>query len=282
MYSPSLAAELIDEKPKTQTTLQGQENVVPTASANLSANSERQPSNKESEISQNLDSKFSHKRPVEDMEPGEPEMNPFEEIEHDRSLQRQVILHMALQRNIGDEAAPTPDPMDVQSLNPKTVIEDGFYWREFPVCEQVLYKHMTDYYGVSKAQRLSKLQQSFNKKLVREVQEAAREAGLTFGPNFTEKKLRDRIRCFYKTHLQNAKKRLATLQKHPESEDNRALLRVYIRCVRTGVSFEDSLNKEPVDHIPRKRGRLTQVEKAIQALETKQQAITEATTVPGA
>lgn len=42
--------------------------------------------------------------------------------------------------------------------------------------------------------------------------------------NFNYKKLRDRIRCYYKTHVQNSKKRLITLLKNPTRPKNRELL----------------------------------------------------------
>ncbi len=43
-------------------------------------------------------------------------------------------------------------------------------------------------------------------------------------PGFNHKKLRDRIRCYYKTHVQNSKKRLGTLLKNPMKERNRDTL----------------------------------------------------------
>jgi hypothetical protein len=251
---------------KTAAAVQGQENVSPHPNENRNPGFHDLEAQIVAHDPVRLEGKF--KRPAPDLEGG----NPFDEVARDRSLQRQIILLMALQRNVGDE----PDSEQPQNNTPiintdKTVIEDGFYWREFPLCEQVLHKHMADYYGIGigsghAQQRQAKMQQSFNMMLVTEVREAAAAAQLTFGPNFTEKKLRDRIRCFYKTHLQNAKKRLATLQKHPNSVDNQALLRVYVRSCQTGCSFEESLLAEPVDQIPRKKGRLTQVEKALQSL----------------
>lgn len=42
--------------------------------------------------------------------------------------------------------------------------------------------------------------------------------------NFNHKKLRDRIRCYYKTHVQNSKKRLVTLLKDPARPKNRDVL----------------------------------------------------------
>lgn len=198
--------------------------------------------------------------PSVDPETGKPLSNPFDEIAQDRDLQRRVILHMALQRNLGDESRGSTEdsPSSAQSsASPRTLIDDGFYWREFPVCEAILYKHMAEYYGISSIQRQSKMQQSFNKNLVFEVQQAALSAGLTFAPTFTEKKLRDRIRCFYKTHLQNAKKRLMTLAKRSDCASNQAIVRVFVRCVKTGVSFSESLESEPDLPSHYKRTRLT-------------------------
>lgn len=215
------------------------------------------------------------KRTADEME-SEDNSNPFVELARDRDLQRRVILHMALQRNVGDETGEgLEEAMSPVAGPQKTVIEDGFYWKEFPACETVLYKHMAEYYGISTVQRQSRMQQSFNKMLVDEVRSAADEAGVAFDPSFTEKKLRDRIRCFYKTHLQNAKKRLVTLQKRPESLNNQAIVRVYVRCIKTGISFAESLYMEPSNESQsNKRGRLSHVEKAKAAL--KREAAAEA------
>lgn len=102
---------------------------------------------------------------------------------------------------------------------------------------------MTKYYEISAIQRNYKVQQSFNNLLVEQVRKAAKDSGFEVDPNFDDKKLRDRIRCFYKTHLQNAKKRLATLQKHADLDENRSLVAVFIRCVRNpNLTLEESLN----------------------------------------
>jgi hypothetical protein len=184
------------------------------------------------------------------------ELNPFDELLEDPDLERLVILQMAMQRNqhfqtMGVPGSPEDQKLDPHSLPPlpqhpkrdvSRVITEGFFWREYPACEQVLYNHMHKYYEISAIQKNYKVQQYFNNVLVEEVRKAAEDSGFTVDPDFCDKKLRDRIRCFYKTHLQNAKKRLATLQKHADSFENQCLVAVFIRCVRNpDLSFEESL-----------------------------------------
>jgi hypothetical protein len=177
------------------------------------------------------------------------ELNPFDEIQQDPDLERLVILQMAMQRNqhfqsIGenpkyDSLPPLPQP---PKREVSRVIKEGFFWREYPACEQVLYNHMPKYYEISAIQKNYKVQQYFNNLLVSEVRKAAKDSGFTVDPSFCDKMLRDRIRCFYKTHLQNAKKRLATMMKHGDSFENKCLVAVFIRCVRNPeLSFEESL-----------------------------------------
>lgn len=100
----------------------------------------------------------------------------------------------------------------------------------------------------------SKQQQLFNNHLVRLIYHTATVNGYTFDPesfsggsvpltqrskrdgknededltplpkDFHWKKLRDRIRCYYKTHVQNSKKRLSTMIKNPHKARNRDAL----------------------------------------------------------
>lgn len=78
--------------------------------------------------------------------------NPFLEIQKDQELRKKVVLKMALQRQTYDEAVrQNPDPVS-------SVITEGFFWRDYPPCEQVLYDNMAEYYDLSSGQRQSKTQ----------------------------------------------------------------------------------------------------------------------------
>jgi hypothetical protein len=134
------------------------------------------------------------------------------------------------------------------------VIRDGFFWKDVPELEKVLQKHMMEYYFMSENRPQSKKQQQFNNTLVSLIYQEAIARGFIFDPitfslegetavdfpnstlpiecggnliippGFNHKKLRDRIRCYYKTHVQNSKKRLGTLLKNPMKERNRDIL----------------------------------------------------------
>jgi hypothetical protein len=180
--------------------------------------------------------------------------DPIEEIQADDELHRRVVLLMALQRQPAEpkqpdqlaEAKATRDPSSL-------IIREGFFWREYPVCEQVLYDAMAEYYQLSCLQRQSKLQQEFNNALVERMRTVAHEARYVFEPTFSDKKLRDRIRCFFKTHQQNAKKRLVTLIKHADSVEHISALRFMIQCVRQGRSLDEM---QALEDLPKKiRGK---------------------------
>jgi len=162
------------------------------------------------------------------------ENNPFVQLLNDEDLYHQVILLMTLEAETKDLKKPT-DPQDPISR----VIGEGFKWRDYPQLEQILYDKMVQYYSISVSSRQSKQQQQFNNQMVASIRKAATASGCSFVHDFTDKKLRDRIRCFYKTHLQNAKKRLATMQKHPTSVINCSQVRLWIREAQQQMNFPE-------------------------------------------
>lgn len=142
-----------------------------------------------------------------------------------RRVEKKLLLNMALTRE---------NPRSTRSTYPAvgTVIHNGFYWAQFPPLEQVLRDKMEIYYELSIEKCQSRDQQAFNNELVTLVNQCARENGWTFDPGvFDEKKIRDRIRCFFKTHIQNAKKRLKTMVRNPSKKANAKALAAHLTLI---------------------------------------------------
>ena len=150
------------------------------------------------------------------------EVVELDQLLHDTDLYWKLILTMALDR----PKHTVRDGNGRPRQTPPRIITEGFFWKDYPSLETMLYQHMGEYYEWSTQQRQSKNQQAFNNALVDKIRMAAVAQGHVFDvDHFTDKRLRDRIRCFFKTHLQNAKKRLHTMRKHLDSADMRQSLK---------------------------------------------------------
>lgn len=113
-----------------------------------------------------------------------------EELLENKTLYKKLILTMALQRT-----HKCKDKEVVPTEPPSRVIREGFYWKDYPQLEDLLYDHMGEYYEWSTRQRQSKNQQAFNNALVEKVRTVAAADGNEFEPiHFNHKRLRDRIR----------------------------------------------------------------------------------------
>ena len=108
---------------------------------------------------------------------------------------KNLLLSMALVR-INPRSAPANWPVR------GAVIYDGFFWGTYPPLETILRRHMREYYELSTTKCQSKSQQKFNNRLTVEIRAESKQYGWVFCENFDDKVLRDRIRCFFKTHIQ--------------------------------------------------------------------------------
>ncbi|KAL3938587.1 MAG: hypothetical protein SGBAC_006528 [Bacillariaceae sp.] len=85
----------------------------------------------------------------------------------------------------------------------------------------VLQEHMEEYYNLSTKHTQLPRQLDFNGRLEELVQEAVKRHGWTFHHScFSDRYLRTRIRCYYKSHIQNSKKRIMNLIANPTKAVN--------------------------------------------------------------
>lgn len=159
-----------------------------------------------------------------------------EQMKKNKSIEKQFLLQMA-QRRENPRAGPATFPKS------GSVIELGFYWGQYPPLEKILRNHMEEYYELSVNKCQSRAQQEFNNKLVSLVVHEAHEYGWTFNKdNFDPKKIRDRVRCFFKTHIQNAKKRMNTMIHNPLKKANAKALANHLDLIEK--HYDDATKRE--------------------------------------
>jgi len=155
---------------------------------------------------------------------------------------KQLLLSMALVRT---------NPRTPPSCYPAhgTILTDRFHWAAFPPLDMVLRKHMKKYYELSTNKCQSRDQQEFNNELVLKIRAEAKKYGWEFDDKaFDDKKIRDRIRCFFKTHIQNAKKRLKTMLRNPEKRANIKALAAHFHLIEEkGVGLENDHSDDSDD-----------------------------------
>ena len=158
-------------------------------------------------------------------------------------LYKRLLLLMALIRT-----NPRTQPLYYPSHG--TVLADGFHWTAYPPLDTLLRKNMRRYYELSTEHSQTRVQVEFNNRLVHLIRNEAAKHGWKFDDEvFDDRKIRDRIRCFYKAHMKNAKRRFNTMLKNPEKKANIKALAAHYHLIEeyrqnTGAILETMLKKE--------------------------------------
>lgn len=159
------------------------------------------------------------------------------------ALAKSLLLRMALERK------PPSRLMMPPKLERGGTIPENFVWAHFPVLESILKDCMADYYDLSLRHCQSQEQQNFNNRLVILIQDEAKRQGWEWHSKFSHKILRDRVRCYYKTHIQNAKKRLKTMLRNPTKRANAKHLRHHWDLLQVTVDCEGGSRTENEENI---------------------------------
>ncbi|KAL7552278.1 hypothetical protein ACHAWF_016646 [Thalassiosira exigua] len=153
-----------------------------------------------------------------------------------KGVGKRLLLSMAMVRT-----SPRTPPSVYPSHG--SILTYGFHWSAFPPLDNLLRKNMKMYYELSTNSCQSREQQEFNNELVHRVKEEAARYGWEFCKKAFEddRNIRHRIRCFFKIHIQNAKKRLKTMLRNPEKPVNLKALADHFHLIEgaeAGVEHE--------------------------------------------
>jgi hypothetical protein len=200
----------------------------------------------------------------------------------DEDLMKRLLLRMTLEREnprqksnliIHAKNGVIPDPIavginlhdpeqlqnvnmldDTSALLPGAghVLSTGFIWAHYPPLENILKQHMEEYYTFSLLESRLKQQTAFNNSLVTIIRQAVTDLGWSLDSTvfFSDTILRDRIRCYYKTHIQNARKRLKTMLTNPTKKSNaRHLVQhldlLYSTCKQSSTTTTETTTTAP-------------------------------------
>jgi hypothetical protein len=164
-------------------------------------------------------------------------------VSSDADLAKRLLLSMAMLRD-NPRQVPVPSPPAGHFL------EDGFFWAHYPPLEQILKDNMARYYALSMGKCQSPEQHTFNNTLVVLVRQTVTEREWSFDRIFMcDKVLRDRIRCYYKTHIQNAKKRLRTMLKNPTKKANASHLIQHWELIRETIVSASKQQQVPMNSV---------------------------------
>jgi hypothetical protein len=151
-------------------------------------------------------------------------------MQDETDLAKRLLLSMALDRD-----SPRKPPADWPAPGD---VPEGFVWAHYPPLESILKEHMGQYYEFSMDKTQAIAQQHFNNSLVDRTRDLAAQYKWDLPSH--RRILRDRIRCYYKTHIQNAKKRLRTMLKNPTKRANaKALVHHYALLQHAWTNKDD-------------------------------------------
>ena len=108
---------------------------------------------------------------------------------------------------------------------------------------------MIRYYELSTSKYQSREQLELLNELVQKIRDEARRYRWEFdNEKFDGKKIRDRVRSFYKTNIQNAKKQLKTMLRNPDKRANIKALAAHFHLIEDKAGDEEGNNHEDYDN----------------------------------